>query len=356
MMKIREIAAWVFGLGLLFKPSLVIIFYNQLYSYDLRRVFLVDYCLGETTLTIFVFCLLEVLFAAKILATYAIPSLFEGKWEGFDRTKQSKLTGFVVKIFVRVGCAVQLLLLIAPRYSFQGGLFEAFNPKQAAEELKAGTLVDCAAAGPTGAAALRAWAFLRDDLMAVMIWELAFIPELPADAWLHHIFVILGVALGSDPHIAYKDFQPLLDGVTFFLVLGGALAFAVEACVLGFHLSAGTGPVAQARWMERSIVVQVVVVLVFFVILPASMILLHTKEFGGETILLLVLLAFLVVVEMKMVSVKVAIARTKRNKSREQIVVQERREPSFHHSLEQELEQSRSLEDLLEPALCAPNP
>ena len=39
--------------------------------------------------------------------------------------------------------------------------------------------------------------------MAVMIWELASIPELSWDAWLHHFFVILGAVVGTDPHLGF---------------------------------------------------------------------------------------------------------------------------------------------------------
>ena len=50
------------------------------------------------------------------------------------------------------------------------------------------------------AVALRMWTFCRFDLMAVMAWELAYIPDLGVVTWLHHLFVILGVSLFTDEH------------------------------------------------------------------------------------------------------------------------------------------------------------
>merc|ERR1712228_690053 len=104
------------------------------------------------------------------------------------------------------------------------------------------------------AAAMRSWTFARDAMMAVMVWELAFIPGLPLDAWLHHLFVILGVAMGSDPQLlgSRAPVQPLIDGISFFLVLGATLPAAAR----------------QAKWMMASIMVQALLVLVLFVGLP----------------------------------------------------------------------------------------
>merc|ERR1719213_614771 len=105
----------------------------------------------------------------------------------------------------------------------EDGLFADFNVKEANARLVSHKQVTtCSEAGMTlnDAAAMRSWTFARDAMMAVMAWELAFIPELPLDSWLHHVFVILGVAIGSDPHLGSRaQVQPLIDGIAFFLVL-----------------------------------------------------------------------------------------------------------------------------------------
>lgn len=228
----------------------------------------------------------------------------------------------MIKILVRVACAVQISALIAPRFDLETGLFASFNVKhETADSHQRHTVQTCEDAGMTlgDAVALRAWTFARDDMMAVMVWELAFIPELPADAWLHHLFVILGVVIGSDGQLlaSRAPVQPLVDGIALFLVLGAALAALVEAAVLMYHLSHAS-PSAQARWMVRSIVAQAAIVLVFFVALPGLVALMHLHELEGLAFGLLALLAFLAAVEVKMIVVKWAIVKSARRKAQQQ--------------------------------------
>jgi hypothetical protein len=179
----------------------------------------------------------------------------------------------------------------------------------------------CAQAGMdvSAAVALRAWTFTRDDMMAVMAWELAFIPDLPLDAWLHHLFVILGVAIGSDPQVlgGNSALQPLIDGVSFFLVLGAAFAALVEAAVLMYHFSAPKAA-QQAKWMIVSMAIQALLVVVFFVVLPVTVVLIHLDDFGGLAIGFILVLIFLAAVEVKMLIVKWAIVKSARRKAQRQ--------------------------------------
>jgi len=305
---------------LLCQPMIAVMIPNFIFTEDHDSVLLVNSCIRCTSQTVFAICLLETLIACVLLQAFVIPALFGWeRWKGFDSLKQRKLVGFVIKILVRVACAVQLLALVAPRMSMSDGLFSNFNVKRAVADQHNALLVEtCQDAGMTirDADALRSWALVRNEMMAVMIWELAFIPELPADAWLHHLFVVFGVIIGSDPILLHSraPIQPLIDGIAFFLVLGAAFAALVEAAVLMYHLS-WTRPVMQARWMLMSMAVQGVLILIFFVGIPAVFALSHYAELGWLTYGILALLVFLAVVEIHMMVIKWAIVRSARRKA-----------------------------------------
>jgi hypothetical protein len=223
------------------------------------------------------------------------------------------MVGFFVKIAVRIAVAVQVLFLVTPWVSVENGLFGDFNMKEAYSNLvHKGKTDTCADAGMTlrDAVALRAWTFARDDMMAVMVWELAFIPSLPLDAWSHHLFVIFGVTLGSDPRLlgANAGIQPDVDAISFFLILGAAFAALVEGAVLMYHFRAPAAAI-QARWMLASMAIQATIVVVFFGILPGAFVVRKWKSFGSIAFGFMVVLAFLVLVEIKMIVVKWAIVK-----------------------------------------------
>lgn len=333
---------------ILWKPILVVLFKDWGYERDLSLVFLSNSCLRSNSLTIFAFSLLEVLVACQLLKAFVVPSFFgQDRWDKYDGLRQRKMIGFFVKILVRAACAVQILMLVTPCFSFREGLFSEFNVNAANIKLRRDhTLTTCKEARMTlqNAASLRAWALVRDCMMAVMMWELAFIPELPADAWLHHILVILGVAVGGDPMQQTSDaeVQPVIDGVALFLVLGASLAAAFEGPVLMYHLVAPDAT-RQARWMLRSILLQAALVIILFITLPAVLLSSHTGALGGMVFSVLALLAFLVAVEIKRVLCKWAIYQSTLCKlSNSQVSIAEGESmvssmpSSFHHDMGQE--------------------
>jgi hypothetical protein len=181
---------------LLWKPTFVVFFPNFVYTSDLTTVHLHDACIGGTTQTVFVFCLLEVLTACVLLKNYVVPALFGRKtWQEFagngglsdslkdsgGSLKQRKMVGFAVKILVRASCGLQIAALVAPQVSLQHGMFGGrFNMKKAnAELVEKGRATTCAEAGMTltDAVAMRAWTFVRDNLMAVMVRSFSLISQ-----------------------------------------------------------------------------------------------------------------------------------------------------------------------------------
>lgn len=305
---------------ILWLPTLVVGFKDYVYETDLSAVQLHDACLGSAMQTVFVFCLLEVLIAALLLKNLVVPSFFSARrWVSFDEPKRKKLVGLVIKGTVRASCAAQILVLVSPYFSMDSGLFPQLNVKKANRDLVQDRVTtSCEEAGLTlfDAAAVRAWVFARDSMMAVMVWELAFIPELQMDVWLHHLFIILGVTLGSDPQIlgAITELQPFIDGVAFLLVLGATLMALQELGVLMYHASAPDAH-AQAAWMAASAWAQGLVVAVFFVGLPVRLVMQHRRVFGPLSLAVLLVLAFLAVLELKMILVKRSIVAHARKKA-----------------------------------------
>lgn len=340
---------------LLWKPAIISAFPGLLYTTDLTTVNVVDSCIEASGQTVFVFCLVEVLAACVCLKSFVLPAVFgEAMWTAYDDLKRQKMVGFFVKIGVRVAVAVQILFLVLPWLSVKTGLFGSFNIMQAYNDMvRLGRVDTCAAIGMSlnDAIALRSWTLARYNMMAVMVWELAFIPDLPLDAWLHHLFVIFAVVIGSDPRMVVTSagLQPFVDSVGFFLILGAAFAALVEAAVLMYHFSAPAA-LSQARWMLASMAMQVGIVVIFFGIFPIAFVYAHWDRFGGFAFGLMGVLAFLVMVEIKMVVVKWDIVKSawrkaakRQSQSARQLthgddINQEagHRARTFHHSLFQE--------------------
>jgi len=316
----KSIPAGIIAFLLIWKPLFVVLFPGWVYTSDLSTVFLFEGCIGGSTQTVFVFCLLEILIACVFLQRIVVPAIFGLQaWEKFDHLKRRKLTGFCVKILVRASCFIQIAALVAPHLNCETGLFGNFNIKESNRQLQQNhTVITCEEAGMnlTDAVAMRAWIFSRDDIMAVMVWELACIPELGIDAWAHHLFVILGVVIGTDPYLlsGQAQIQPFIDNVAFFLIWGGAVAGLVESCVLMYHLNAGN-PTKQARYMQLSIALQSIMVLTLFVTFPIIVVVKNFDHFGGIAWVYLVLIALLVAVEARMVWIKISIVKHAKKKA-----------------------------------------
>ena len=321
----KYVPAALVAILLIWKPLFVVLFPGFIYTSDLSTVFLFQGCIGGSTQTVFVFCLLEVLIACVLLKKIVVPAMFGVEtWKTFDHLKRRKLVGFCVKIMVRASCFFQIAILVAPQVDFDKGLFGSFNIKKSNMELERNhTAITCKEAGMTltDAVAMRAWIFARDDIMAVMVWELACIPELPIDAWLHHLFVILGVCLGTDPQVMaqQENVQPFIDNVAFFLILGGAVAGLVESCVLIYHLN-NKKPKIQAIWMQISILLQSVMVMVLFIAFPVVVVMRNLHHFGGLAWAYIALILILVAVEGKMIWVKALIVKHAKKKAADSLL------------------------------------
>ena len=116
------------------------------FTSDLSTVFVDEACVEGSMTTIFVFALLEPLIACVLLKEKFLPWLFakrlgpekKARWENFEPLKKQTMVGFVVKILVRLSCAVQIGLFVLPHLELDRGLFADFRPSEAIRRLRGG--------------------------------------------------------------------------------------------------------------------------------------------------------------------------------------------------------------------------
>jgi len=297
----------------------------HIWGHDFNTVFIYDGCLGWGTATGLVLVLMEVIIGAWFLRKYFLPLLFGHEvYESFDSLKQQKLVGFCAQIVVRSSCAVQLLTILFGSWGVQitldHGLFSQFNAKAAYHKLlDDGIPTTCVAAGMNhlDVAAFRSWYFTKGHMVAVHFWELAYIPGLTLDTWLHHLFVILNAAILSQPQagMGSADELPLLDAIGFSYILGASLNSLVKACVVMYHYTAPSY-LTQARWMEASIAGAWFLLLTTYFGFPTVFTFIHWNDFHASTRVIVVIgIIFLALVEFRLIIVKRSIARSARRKA-----------------------------------------
>merc|ERR1719411_1758804 len=114
-----------------------------------------------------------------------------------------------------------------------------------------------------------------------------------------------------------QNVQPFIDNVAFFLILGAAVAGLVESCVLMYHLN-NKKPKIQAIWMQISILLQSIMVMVLFIAFPVVVVMRNLHHFGGLAWGYIALILILVAVEGKMIWVKTSIVKHAKKKAADQ--------------------------------------
>jgi len=289
------------------------------FIFDMNQVFLHNFCLGISIQTCFVFSITGLLMASWLLGNYTVPHLFRGEWEKMDPLKKRKLIGYFIKIGVRIPASVLMLFFVMRHFSWTKGLFSNLNVGEAYLTLIRDNQVQaCNAVASTGdIMALHAWEFSKASLMAVLVWELAYIPELPWDSWMHHLFVIFLGTFSLDDRIVGIEAgnQPFLDAVGFWLVLGACLSFTLEAYVLGYHMGK-RDPSHQACWMLSSCIAQIITLVIFYTAIPLGVLFGNWSSYDwrmrASYLCLIVLLAL---VELHLTYVKLIITAKKRKQA-----------------------------------------
>jgi len=231
-----------------------------------------------------------------------------------------------------------LLLCLLPYWSFERGLRMGGGP----------VVPNANASGPLAALpitavgahdycigehgiARRLWHSSKMFFMAIMCWELSFLPGSSWDVWAHHIGLILGVAISTDHRLrevlsggvrvdAPTEAGESLDGFAYVLMLGTAFMFAKELLVLLFQHRKLSKTREQASDLLAAAVVHVLGQAAFYLVLPATY-LFATLSAGHLPLrpsgaVLAALLFVLNVLEAYIFSITLKVMRIKRRKAR----------------------------------------
>lgn len=279
------------------------------------RVYLMNGCNTSTGESVLILCLILSLISGWIMKHLVLPHLFGEAWGTFSSLKQRKLVAYLVKINVRVSMLVMLGLWVFHDFSMSDGLFARSNIKAAWQQLLGGELVTCEVLQERVVHGLRAWTMLRNAFLSLMLWEICYIPEMGFEMWAHHGVIICFTVLSLDPILwaGLTQLQPILDGLTFFGMIGGGLLSTQEICVLGYHLSAPNAA-RQACWMQAAWIFQAVIASALFFLLPLTLLWMHAAFLGVELFVCLAGLLALSGAEVQMVCIKQAVVRHARQK------------------------------------------
>ena len=209
-----------------------------------------DDCEGVSALTCFINVSILVWACAHVVRHKILPSWWPRTHGALPAARRNKAIGYAVKTLFRLVVLV-LLLCLLPYWSLQDGLRMGGGP--VAPTMNAsGTLATLAAGSShnycvgSHGVARRLWHSCKMFFMAIMCWELSFLPAASWDVWVHHIGLILGVAVSTDHRLREvlsggaaiempTGAGESLDGFAYVLMLGTAFMFAKEALVVAFQ-------------------------------------------------------------------------------------------------------------------------
>jgi len=106
----------------------------------------------------------------------------------------------------------------------------------------------------------RAYGQLVTLALALVAWELSYMPELSWDMWAHHLIICFVIILATEPSLdIYKDIY--YPKFVFILAFGASLAVISEFCMLIYHET----PKHNVRQQFHLITVILVVKLIMFI-------------------------------------------------------------------------------------------
>ena len=310
----HSILAGVFVVLLMGQPLFLVLIPGWVFTSDISTVLLYRGCIGSSTLAIFVLCMLKVLLASWLLRKLVLPAVFgTNRWSSYNHLKRKKLVGYCVKIIVRWYCFILMAVIISPYQTMDKGLFGEFNKRVSLMKIKFNhTTISCGEAGMvlSDACALRAWIFIRIDFMVVMVWELAYIPELEIHNWIHHLFLIAGNCLSIEPQFIaiQKIGRAYIDGVIFYVNLYACVTGTEEFCGVMYHYHF-RNPNQQLWWMRVNVGIQVLTMPATNLILPCVGLYIMHHQFGSLVWVYVAIGVCLFAIEARMMWVKIAILK-----------------------------------------------
>eukprot|EP01065_Artemidia_motanka_P018453 TRINITY_DN2176_c0_g1_i1.p1 TRINITY_DN2176_c0_g1~~TRINITY_DN2176_c0_g1_i1.p1 ORF type:complete len:404 (+),score=118.16 TRINITY_DN2176_c0_g1_i1:65-1213(+) len=209
-------------------------------------------------------CALVILSCAQVLRKLTLPWLMGARWstlgtDGWQTgVRQRRIVGQFVALLLRLSCFVGLLE-VTPLWTLGGGMrFDALSDR--------GTTCDPSS---SDAAAVRAFFMARMWLATLMIFELAYVPGMQWDDWLHHVGTIVFCSVTTDPSLGSGDIAPHVQAVGFSFTFGAAVAWVNYLFLIGYHFSAGN-PRRQGLLMGVSALFSWLWQLTLFVVYPCA--------------------------------------------------------------------------------------
>ena len=301
-------------------PSAAVFFPGLVYTSNISKVFLFQYCMDWSTQTMCVACILRFLFSSMLLKSYVVPCFFRGNsFATFIPFKQTKIIILAIHIILKLYCLVHILILVVPKVNMDKGLFQEFNVGNSLIALRQNQSAEtCEAAGMTisDVIALRSWYTVRIDLMSLFIWELCFIPQLNHTDYAHHIASILAICFLTDPRIINQnaDIQPIVELLNLAPIAMSFWATFNNLCVMMYHIC-HEFPIKQAIWMQMSILLQFSVMFATSFGFYITVLVRHWNGLGVMVFISLLTMILFFIIEMNLIRIKIIIVQKAKKKS-----------------------------------------
>lgn len=293
-----------------------------------------DDCEGVSALTCFVNVSILVWASALIVRRKILPLWWPHTSAAMPAHKAAKAVGYAVKTLFRLAALI-LLLILLQYWSFDGlrmGGGPVFQDEHNTLLFNRTEALPRSYCQGEHGLARRMWHSSKMFFMAVMVWELSFLPSSSWDMWLHHLGLVLGVAFSTDHRLrqlisgpnapGQKDGPTVrgeaLDGFAYILMLGTAFMFVKELTVLFFQHRKVSKEGQQYHDLMCAAIVHVVGQAAFYLVLPAVYVgvAMQRGSLGAASGLLVGLLVVLNVLEAYIFSVTLKVMHAKRKKAK----------------------------------------
>eukprot|EP01060_Flectonema_neradi_P038973 TRINITY_DN8368_c2_g1_i1.p1 TRINITY_DN8368_c2_g1~~TRINITY_DN8368_c2_g1_i1.p1 ORF type:complete len:313 (+),score=42.18 TRINITY_DN8368_c2_g1_i1:77-1015(+) len=181
------------------------------------RVVVSDTCCAGNGMSVLIAASLNVTMVALILRRLLLPRYFPN-WQNLGGSqeklfiRQRKIVVMCIAFMLRGVCLIGMFQVL-PSFSYEKGLtFKATS---------AGSPCDITA---PDVPAVRSFYLARCWISALMIWELAYIPGLQWDDYVHHIFVLAAVVTTTDPSFGGDKFTGDSQAAGMVVLFGACLA------------------------------------------------------------------------------------------------------------------------------------
>jgi len=264
-------------------------------------------CTMLSGMSIVVYLFFAIVVYERVLRETVLPFTFPHFWAELTEAKRAKLVGSVVALNVRFAGLVALTPSLLYNFSLDGLEYNATDG-QRCEPMAPDRLY---AAGFYSAGC---W------LVTLLIWEVAYLPNLQWDDWVHHLVSAILLTWYNDNTLQSREDDsglpiivqhPAVSGLFFVMLLGGTIACFNYVTLIFYHMKAGE-PEAQAYAMGIAAIFSWGWQVPLFLYYPFRILVRHAGELGsGSVVLWGAVAAGMFVVDSKCNVVRVQIMREK---------------------------------------------